>query len=83
MLEFMRKYHNVNNYITFTYLFYTWRNIYTNAELYEIKQAPIIGAFLMAWIAFDPGFFRVYIHLYGCYLLPGYMGLIRVYTAIF
>ena len=62
-----------------TILFYTWRYIYTYEELHEIKQAPFIGAFFMAWIAFDPGFY----HLYGCYLLPGYMGPIRDYTGMF
>lgn len=67
------------NYITTTILFYTWRYIHTYEKLYEIKQAPVNGAFLM------PGslLIRAFIHLYGCYLLPGYMGPIRVYTGMF
>ena len=67
------------NYIIITILFYTWRYIYTYERIYEIKQAPFIGAFLM------PGslLIRAFIHLYGCYLLPGYMDLIRVYNGMF
>jgi hypothetical protein len=72
--------HDINN-TTFTPLFYTRRYIYINEELHEIS--PYYRGFSFCLDRYDPGFFRVLVYFPDCIQENSYMGLLRVYTAMF